>query len=339
MTKKTATESPRKEGIIWGGSSEQYYLDQISINASGMKQWLVSPYHYIMRYSVEKDTPAMRFGRLAHAYFLQPHVIDTTSYDVNKEPKKGIGYQLSAHESTRTNAAKAELEHALYRNITIIRHEDNEKLLAMAEARRYANPYAEIIKDFEIGIEHKVTEVPIYWTESVSIYDQPDQHGGSREKIYEAPCKALLDGVFQYDCFADIAAGEGQGHVVVRALEYKTCASIAMLKNSFYSMHYGLATEWYLRGLEAGTDTEGMTKDFRMYFLFQETNPPYSVKVFEYGADPAERAHYREQINTILAQMADCQNKYKLLRDYPRNAYAHQGIERTADVFPVARRY
>lgn len=65
--------TPPERGWVEGISGETYRADSTIVSSGQLKDVLVSPKHYITRRDVaSKETPALRFGHLAHVAILEP---------------------------------------------------------------------------------------------------------------------------------------------------------------------------------------------------------------------------------------------------------------------------
>jgi hypothetical protein len=67
------------------------YHDNCAISATGIKLFLKSPAHFKASQTQKLDTPALRFGRMAHEFILEPSTFahNYKEFDLNRRTKAG----------------------------------------------------------------------------------------------------------------------------------------------------------------------------------------------------------------------------------------------------------
>lgn len=131
-----------------------------ALSASGAKQLLRSPAHYLAAKENEREpTPAMKFGTLVHAMVLEPETIDTDFVAMPKIDRRTSAGKQQAELFAATNAGKM-----------IIDMDDFQRAQKTAEAVRSHHLYNDLLKGASV-------EQSFRW----------DQHG--------VPCKARMDAV------------------------------------------------------------------------------------------------------------------------------------------------
>jgi len=147
-------------------ASEYHSWDALS--ASGAKQLLRSPAHYLAAKETQREpTPAMKFGTLVHAMVLEPDTVDTDFAAMPKIDKRTTAGKQQAELFAVTNAGKV-----------IVDMDDFQRAQRTADAVRSHHLYNDLLKGASV-------EQSFRW----------DQHG--------VPCKARMDAI-QGDLIVDL---------------------------------------------------------------------------------------------------------------------------------------
>lgn len=94
------------EGWYDGIEDDEYHGGD-GLSSSNLKTILISPAHYIESKKTHKDTPAMKFGRLAHAGVLEPDKFNKSAFAAKTDKEKAdIDKVIAMRERIKAEAGQ-----------------------------------------------------------------------------------------------------------------------------------------------------------------------------------------------------------------------------------------